>query len=53
MREVREAHKRQKRAGAGIRLQDSGPGFFDVRLAAHVLFARHGRALTGESPEYA
>lgn len=27
--------------------------FFDVRLAAHVSFARHGRALAGESPEHA
>ena len=24
-----------------------------VRLAAHVSFARHGRALAGESPEHA
>lgn len=26
---------------------------FCVRLAAHVSFARHGRALAGESPEHA
>ena len=26
---------------------------FGVRLAAHVSFARHGRALAGESPEHA
>ena len=26
---------------------------FRVRLAAHVSFARHGRALAGESPEHA
>ena len=26
---------------------------FTVRLAAHVSFARHGRALAGESPEHA
>ena len=25
----------------------------NVRLAAHVSFARHGRALAGESPEHA
>ena len=27
--------------------------FLCVRLAAHVSFARHGRALAGESPEHA
>ena len=27
--------------------------FYTVRLAAHVSFARHGRALAGESPEHA
>ena len=27
--------------------------FLRVRLAAHVSFARHGRALAGESPEHA
>ena len=27
--------------------------FIVVRLAAHVSFARHGRALAGESPEHA
>jgi len=29
------------------------PFFSVVRLAAHVSFARHGRALAGESPEHA
>ncbi len=31
----------------------SGLFLVEVRLAAHVLFARHGRALAGESPEHA
>lgn len=30
-----------------------GIPLFHVRLAAHVSFARHGRALAGESPEHA
>lgn len=29
------------------------PALFRVHLAAHVSFARHGRALAGESPEHA
>ena len=31
----------------------SGLFLVEVRLAAHVSFARHGRALAGESPEHA
>lgn len=34
-------------------IRNGGTPFFMVRLAAHVSFARHGRALTGESPEHA
>ena len=37
-------------AGRNVRKVD---GLFYVRPAAHVSFARHGRALAGESPEHA
>ena len=33
--------------------RNSSKALLDVRLAAHVSFARHGRALAGESPEHA